>query len=66
MLACAAVMKKAKGIPNKKVRCRGHHIPEDRILHSHRSENLKSYKKVRLSLGDITQFLRANCMNVML
>jgi hypothetical protein len=23
--------------------CRRHHIPEDGILHSHRSENLKSY-----------------------
>jgi hypothetical protein len=34
----------------------GFYIPEDDILHSHRSENLKSYKKcISQSLGSINQ-----------
>jgi hypothetical protein len=29
-------------------------IPEDTILHSHRHENLKSYKKKKSDIGEVT------------
>jgi hypothetical protein len=30
----------------------GSHIPEDGIVHSHSRENFKSYKEIRISLGN--------------
>jgi hypothetical protein len=42
------------------------HIPEDDILHSHRRENLKSYKLMLIFTANVTEITDSfNCQNLL-